>query len=162
MVNFSEHSSKSDIKQVLADCFSHDQKAIQEGNVKKTKHVFRENAKILKQIINSWGWPSEEKFDRQTESNAWLIAQHADHDFVFQLQCLSLLLAGDVSAEVKTDIAYLLDRILVNLGGEQVFATQIGENVKIPQTAFPKKLNELRKSMNLDTIESYLNKIKEL
>ena len=45
----------------------------------------------MKEIIAFHGWPTISKFGADTDAQAWLLVQHADHDLQFQEQCLKLL-----------------------------------------------------------------------
>lgn len=152
----SEKLSKEDVQKVLSNCFSNDQEVIKKGDSSESQKIFSQNTEILKQIIHFYGWPNSKDYGEQASSNAWLIAQHSDSDKLFQLQCLSLIISSEeLNPEMKANIAYLLDRILINLGGKQVFGTQLNNKTTLPETVLPEKLNFLRKQMNLDTIESY-------
>jgi hypothetical protein len=72
------------------------------------------------------GWPTKSAYGEPPAFQAWLLAQHADHDPLLQLEVLRLMepLAerGEVS---KSNHAFLHDRIMLKLTGEQRYGTQV-------------------------------------
>jgi len=86
----------------------------------------RANTNWLKQVVAEHGWPTYSLVGEDASRKAWLLAQHADHDPVFQLDVLGLMEplveAGEVN---KTDYAYLYDRVMLKLIGTQLYATQV-------------------------------------
>jgi len=83
------------------------------------KHTAR-----LKQIIDEYGWPMDSMVGREGGLAAFLLAQHADADPVFQRRCLELMRSAPEGEVSKNDLAYLTDRVLVNSGKKQQFGTQ--------------------------------------
>jgi hypothetical protein len=62
-------------------------------------------------------------------NNAWLIAQHADRNPLFQVKCLPLLKAAvDAGQANPSNYAYLYDRVQVATGRKQLYATQSTSN----------------------------------
>lgn len=117
-----------------------------------------EHTKQLKRIIARYGWPTIPMVGVEASNNAWLIAQHADHDRAFQKQCLTLLKsmpAGEISLH---NIAYLEDRLLVAEHKPQLYGTQfqgVGAKLK-PQPIHDRAhVNERRKGMGLGTLAEY-------
>ena len=138
-----------------------EQKSISLGNVKKTRKIFKENSELLKSIIKNERWPSIEK-DRTSFHSAWLIAQHSDHDPLFQLQCLGLILPEIKNdKEIIVDCAFLIDRILINLKRKQIFGTQLDGRIETPILFSPNQLEELRSKIGLESIEEYLKNMRE-
>lgn len=77
-------------------------------------------------IWNEFGWPSEENFDAKCAIGAWIIAQHADHNPVFQQKVLWTL--GKINTPLALQhYAFLIDRIKVNKGELQLYGTQLNE-----------------------------------
>jgi hypothetical protein len=68
------------------------------------------NTAKLKEIIRVIGWPTIQKVGRIASWNAWLIAQHADIEFMqYCLALIKNLSADEVALE---NIEYLEDRVL--------------------------------------------------
>lgn len=118
----------------------------------------------LKSIILKYGWPGRDKVGYDGDNAAWLIVQHADNNINFQKEMLVVLqeqiTAGTTSS---SNVAYLIDRILVNEGNKQIFGTQfdtnitpnsIELNIKLVQNYF--LLNTLRSYYGLPSIETYI------
>lgn len=148
---------------VLIKSKERDQIAISSGDKVKIKKVFKENTYLLKKFIKENGWPTNEKYSSDVSSAAWLIAQHSDHDPMFQLQCLSLIIANLSinDNEMMQDIAFLLDRILVNMEQKQVFGTQLNGKFVVPKTITPNHLDSLRKRIGLEQINDYIERVKK-
>lgn len=89
----------------------------------KAREIYSENSLWLKEIIEKYGWPSEELVGTNGEFSAWLIAQHSP-DTKFQQRCLELIKKLPLTKERKENIEYLTDRILVNKGEKQIYGTQ--------------------------------------
>ncbi len=91
------------------------------------KNADKRRTAALKVIINRHGWPTIPLVGEKASRNAWLIAQHADHDRRFQTRALKLLTTAyqeDQRNIDPTNIAYLTDRLLVASGRKQEFGTQ--------------------------------------
>ena len=88
--------------------------------------------------------------------------QHQDRHSQFQEEVLHKMKEeADKGKASVINYAYLLDRVKVNTGQLQVYGTQMILNST--KTSYepkpvvePSKLNERRKSVGLDTIESYI------
>ncbi|HRD47487.1 MAG TPA: hypothetical protein PLF78_13505 [Caulobacter sp.] len=83
------------------------------------------NQAWLKTTIAKRGWFRISRDGEEADAAAWLIAQHADYDPAFQQEILGVL--EDHLANEDTDAsgyAYLYDRVAVNTGRLQRYATQ--------------------------------------
>lgn len=94
------------------------------------EEVDARNTARMKQIVAEIGWPTVSKVGKEGANNAWLLVQHADHDVVFQEQCLSLMKESPEGEVNRTDIAYLEDRVRVNQGRGQLYGTQFTQENK--------------------------------
>lgn len=120
----------------------------------------RANTAWLKQIVEKEGWPRQSDVGGHAAYQAWLLAQHSDHDPVFQLKALRLMeplvAAGDVS---KHNYAYLYDRVMLKLTGKQRYATQMtcagGKYVPQPLEDEAAVANH-RAEMGLNTLTEYV------
>ena len=114
----------------------------------------------LKQVVEQQGWPTISEVGDAGASNAWLIAQHADHDPLFQLQVLRLMepLVGKGEASGR-NFAYLYDRVMLKLAGRQRYGTQM----QCPSGTFepqpleqPDIVDEIRNEVGLEPIAEYI------
>jgi hypothetical protein len=118
----------------------------------------KKHTQALKEIIAEYGWPTIPMVGVEASNDAWLIAQHADHDVLFQKECLALLKKVSSGEVPLNNIAYLEDRILVAEHKPQLYGTQFqgtGPNMK-PQPIHDKShVDARRKEMGLGTLEEY-------
>ncbi|WP_432897806.1 DUF6624 domain-containing protein [Micromonospora matsumotoense] len=85
----------------------------------------RDNARWLREVLCRHGWPGTGLVGTTGAEAAWMLAQHADHDVVFQRQCLELLIeAVDRGEAPRPHVAYLADRVLRKRGDLQRYGTQ--------------------------------------
>ena len=122
-----------------------------------------ENANRLGQILSDHGWPGTSLVGQQGAHNAWLIAQHADHDHeaMVQRQALELLTDAVARGEARPrELAYLTDRVRLNEGREQVFGTQMRPNengVPVPAPIEDReRLDDRRAEVGLEPFDQYL------
>lgn len=87
--------------------------------------IDKRNLVRMKELVETYGWPTRSMVGNDGAHAAWLLVQHADRDAAFQRRCLDLMKAlvdkGEVS---RGDVAYLTDRVLVNEDKPQIYATQ--------------------------------------
>jgi hypothetical protein len=89
------------------------------------------NTDWLKIQIKKHGWLGIKEVGKEGDNAAWLLVQHADKDTTFQINVLKILVKQvKINNTDKMNFAYLTDRILVNTGKKQLFATQIKETIK--------------------------------
>ena len=117
------------------------------------------NTAWLKNVIATGGWPTISKVGRPAAANAWLLAQHADDDPVFQLRVLRLMAPLADRGEVdRQQYALLYDRVMLPLTGKQRYGTQFtcdGKGWHPEPVEDSGKLDALRKSAGLDPIAAY-------
>lgn len=131
------------------------------------KQTFARHIPILKNIINKYGYPTSEKVGSESASNFFILVQHADTDVKFQEAMLA-----DIEKQVDNkqlngkEYAYLYDRVQINSGKPQFYGTQL--NYDANGNAVPKNLkdekavNQRRKDLGMETIESYLERATEI
>jgi thiol-disulfide isomerase/thioredoxin len=117
------------------------------------------NVARLKEIIARVGWPRKRLVGWRGALAAWLVAQHADGDPVFQARCLDLLRRAAEEGEAAwKHVAYLTDRIRVGKGAKQLYGTQFqrrkGRLVPAP-IEDPDHLDERRRTMGLKSFADY-------
>ncbi|MEK7463503.1 MAG: DUF6624 domain-containing protein [Patescibacteria group bacterium] len=113
------------------------------------------NTEVLKLNVVFIGWFAASKVGLRASRNAALIVRHADHDIAFQRHCLELMKACANGDADLVEIAYLEDRICVNLGGLQIYGTQFHEvgGVDVPRPIWnPRWVDHRRKKMGLSTL----------
>jgi hypothetical protein len=120
--------------------------------------VDKEHAEELKRIIETYGWPTVSLVGKPASRAAWLLAQHADHDVLFQERCLRLMKQAPPGEVQLADVAYLEDRVRCAQGRPQLYGTQFDN----PGTRFGPKavqdrahLDQRRTAMGLSSFEEY-------
>jgi hypothetical protein len=128
--------------------------------------IDQNNTARLKQIIAAIGWPTKSKVGERAAGAAWLLVQHADHDPTFQIACIKLM-QQEPSGEIDSrNIAYLEDRIRVNIGKPTLYGTQFYKDAK--GHFGPRQIEDLdnlaqrRKDMGLEPFEEYEQKMIEI
>jgi len=90
--------------------------------------VHKPKSDALKTIIDTAGWPQDDRYTDHAEAAAFMIVLHADYDLPFQKQCHRLMLELATLGRIKLGyLAFMTDRILCNEGHHQRFGTQIRE-----------------------------------
>lgn len=92
--------------------------------------VDADNLSWLRRLVDRTGWPGSARVGPVAATAAWLLVQHADHDWRFQVRCLRLLREEMVHGDVPAwQVAFLADRVFAGTGGRQPFGTQAGVGV---------------------------------
>lgn len=80
---------------------------------------------------------------------------------MFQLQCLSLIISHNLHDKDSMEyIAFLLDRVLINMEQKQIFGTQLNGKFTIPETTSPTEIDSLRKKFGLEPIKDYIKRVR--
>ena len=120
------------------------------------------NHLALTDIVERHGFPDYDQLGAEGTHNFWLLMQHQDQHPDFQQRVLKMMetAVGQNKADGK-DYAYLLDRVMVNTGEQQVYGTQMSLNAE--GTSFepkscvdPENLDKRRASVGLGTMASYI------
>jgi hypothetical protein len=128
--------------------------------VQQTALVDSANTTRLKSLVRACGWPKRSVHGEQAVQNAWLLAQHADHDRRFQRMVLSLLEAGVKAGEVPPEnLAYLADRLAVAEGKPQPYGTQLTQTGPCTFDFSPldsrERVEGRRKGIGLPALDDY-------
>lgn len=120
----------------------------------------------MRRIIKRYGWPTFTMVGKDGAQAAWLLIQHADCVPRFQASCLRLLEKAVKSKEAESsDLAYLIDRVLVNTHKKQVYGTQFYNDTKgtlVPRPIINKKLlAHRRKQMGLGSFTAYQRRMRQ-
>ena len=122
--------------------------------------VDADNLTWLKDVVAEVGWPGSSIVGRDGASAAWLLAQHADRDPVFQRRCLDLITEAAKSGEASlTEVACLTDRVLLAEGQPQEYGTQMTgrEEGWVPRRLRdPANVDERRAAMSLGPLSEYV------
>lgn len=129
--------------------------------------VDRSNTERLRSILRRCGWPRSSVVGPEPGRNAWLLAQHADHDRKFQLYALRLLDAAVRSSEAPGEnLAYLSDRIAVARGKKQLYGTQFNQPSNCTFELEPvddlTKVEQRRKALGMPTLTEYRGQMQDM
>ena len=96
------------------------------------------NTDRLQAIVAEHGWPGWPLVGKRGAHDAWLLAQHADKQLNFQRMAVRLL--ADAVAQQAAEprhLAYLVDRVRMNEGREQLYGTQMHAELNGPVVPWP-------------------------
>jgi len=107
------------------------------------------NTTWLREKINQGGWPK----NNAASTQAWNIAQHADHDPGFQRNAIEQM--GSINPR-SPQLAQLIDRHNINIGIPQVYGT-INKITLNPKTqAWSSTPHEISDRRNLDQLRGHM------
>ena len=119
--------------------------------------IHEENAQLLQQFLNEYGWPMPSKYGHEVHYAAWLIAIHAISQPALLKRVLNILEDALAAGEsVANEYTKLYDRIGLYEGRGQTYGTQFFPS---PQGWYarelddPQHVNERRASLGLSTFE---------
>lgn len=130
--------------------------------VEQTNLVDRQNTERLKQLVRACGWPKPSVHGKAAVNDAWLLAQHADHDRPFQAMVVKYLEKAVAAGEAPGgQLAYLSDRLSVASGKPQLYGTQLDLKPPCGVEFFAlddrDKVEQRRKALKLPPLEEYRN-----
>jgi len=136
-----------------------------DGYHPRMEEVHRRNAQRLRAILEEFRWPGPCLVGEDGAAAAWLIVQHAIGDpslMRLGLKLLEQAAPGDVP---RWHLAMLEDRICALEGRPQIYGTQYdwdhdGVITPLP-IADPDRVNELRHSVGLGTLEENTRRMRE-
>jgi len=133
---------------------------------KAFQKIIRSNFLSVKTIADKFGFPGYDLVGKESSNNYWLLVQHSDFDVPFQKRILKLMkVQVDKKNASGQNYAYLIDRINLNEGKQQVYGTQVnmGENgTTIKPCIDTTNLDKRRLSVGLTPIKDYLKKCDEM
>ena len=122
--------------------------------------IDRKHTARMKEIVAQIGWPRISKFGEDACTHAWLLVQHADHELVFQRECLELMEALPAEEVRPSNLAFLMDRVLMNEGKSQRYGSQLRKNTEGKYVPYdledPETVDERRRSVGLEPLELYV------
>ncbi len=125
----------------------------------KLGEVDRDNTTWLKAYLGEHGWPGYDKVGRNGSMGFFLLAQHADHDPVFQDQALAMLRDAVERGQASgIHLAYLTDRVRIAQGKPQLYGTQFHTVQGVPQPRpieDPAHLETRRAALGMQSFAEY-------
>lgn len=157
------------VDQIAAGVVSGKYKELPLKEWKKFKDsVFRTHEKRMQEIFNNNGFAGYDLVGEDASRSFFLMVQHSDHNPEFQGRVLEKMkIEVDKNNANSSSYGLLVDRVNLNTGKAQIYGTQVTYNMNTGQ-AYPRKLvdstnvNERRKSIGLEPIETYLNDMSEM
>ncbi|HMU10647.1 MAG TPA: hypothetical protein PKC54_11600 [Ferruginibacter sp.] len=130
------------------------------------QRVIRSNFPLVKKILNEHGFPGYQMVGKESSGNYFLLVQHSDFDVAFQKRVLPLMKAEvDNNNASGATYAYLVDRINLNEGREQVYGTQVimeQSGTRLKPCMDTINLDKRRLAVGLSPIKDYLKKCDEV
>lgn len=150
--------------ELIAKGAAHPDKAI----LARMEAIDKDNTERVRVIVREHGWPSPELVGRDGAEAAFMIVQHAEHDF--QKEMLPLVeqayKSGGLSGQ---SYALLLDRVLVGEGKPQLYGTQAkrfeewkGEEPALEPIEDEANVDKRRAEVGMSTLSEYRKLLKEL
>jgi len=163
-------SFNKDLSQLIDSLKAADQSPVTMKNSDSAQEAFkkitRSNFPLIKEIADKYGFPGYDLVGKESSTNYWLLVQHSDFDVPFQKRALELMkIQVDKQNASGQNYAYLIDRININEGREQIYGTQVnmGEaGTTLKPTADTANLDKRRLSVGLPPIKDYLKKCDDL
>lgn len=126
----------------------------------------RARAERLGEIVDEYGWPTFSMVGEDGATAAWAIAQHADHDVELQERMLELMKVAAADGEADSfQLAFLEDRVALNLGRPQIYGSQIGcvDGEAVPGPIEDEENVDARRAeVGLDPLDDYLAQFAEV
>jgi hypothetical protein len=129
--------------------------------------VDADNALRMAEILDEFGWPGWSLVGEDGALAAWVLIQHADFNLDLQKRGLALMREAVAADDADpSDLAYLIDRVLVAEGKPQVYGTQLSvdeDGEVTPRTPIEDEANvdARRAEMGLGTLEAYYEEFRE-
>ena len=131
-------------------------------NDERIEETFTINYKAAKKIIDQYGFPTYSMVGKESSHKFWEMVQHFDHDVLLQQTVVRMMDRAIKQNDASViDFAYLSDRVLINLGREQNFGTQIKYNFT-KKTYVPLKIENIevvnvnRAKIGLPPLKEYI------
>jgi hypothetical protein len=133
--------------------------------VKEWNKIDSLNLIETKKIFAEYGYLGVEEVGKTGSHDLWLLIQHSDKDPKFQEAVLAEMKKHVERKNANgTDYAYLIDRVNLNTGKQQMYGTQMRRNnetgITAPHDLFePENVNKRRAEVGLNTIEEYIEQL---
>ncbi|MGI4752028.1 MAG: DUF6624 domain-containing protein [Janthinobacterium lividum] len=124
--------------------------------------IIHSNFPAIKSIADTYGFPGYDLVGKESSQNYWMLVQHSDFDVPFQKRVLKLMkVQVDKKNASGQKYAYLIDRINLNEGKQQIYGTQVnmgGNGTTIKPCIDTTNLDKRRLAVGLTPIKDYLKK----
>ncbi len=135
----------------------------------KQRKLDKANQKLLRKIIKTHGWPTNDIVGNDGSNAAFLIAQHSDNDNKFQRDCMNYIQRAYYSKKIDpASYAYIIDRERINADKPQLFGTQFETGhidneliLHLKPVEDEEHVDLRRKIFGLSTVADYLAQSKE-
>lgn len=127
VINESNNLTDNNIQNKLRTLASEDRNDREQSNVnwQKVNANDKKRTNELIKLTKQYGYIDSDKFGKQTEEDAWLIAQHAIHDIPFMRKYLKLMKKRiDENKPVTENYPLLFDRVAMLQNKKQTYGTQ--------------------------------------
>ncbi len=118
----------------------------------------------LREIVHRWGWPDTVRAGPEAADAAFLVIQHSPMEGFREAVLPMLEAAASAGRMPASDVALLVDRVLVHRGEPQRYGTQFaledGRLVAQP-VEDPARLDERRRAMELPPMDTYMRALAE-
>jgi hypothetical protein len=134
----------------------------------RMKTIDASNTNRMRAIVDTYGWPSPKLVGHDGVQAAFLLVQHAEHDF--QKEMLPLVLKAFKDGAIPgQSYALLLDRVLVGDGKPQVYGTQAkpieewqGQEPSLQPIEDEANVDKRRTEVGLPPLSEYRKLLKEV
>ena len=131
----------------------------------KYQRVIRTNFPLIQSILNKHGFPGYDIVGKEGSANYFLLVQHSDFNVDFQKRALKLMKKQvDKKNASGSTYAFLVDRIELNSGKQQIYGTQVQmgrSGTKLKLCIDTLNLDKRRKAVGLMPIKEYLQQCDE-
>jgi hypothetical protein len=133
---------------------------------KEFQRVIRSNFTLIKKIADKYGFPGFDLVGEESSNNYWMLVQHCDFNVPFQKRVLELMKPKVHKKNASgQNYAYLVDRINLNEGKQQIYGTQI--NMSMDGTTLKPcmdtlNLDKRRLVVGLGPIKEYLKQCDDI
>ncbi len=169
LINMIYRASESEIDKLLA-AVKNDKEVYQElfkaGEFNKPgynplmKKVHEENADLLEQFLDTYGWPFPDDYTTEIHEAAWFIAIHAISRPAFIKKVAQIMYHAWKSGKISGNYyANFYDRIELYEGRPQLYGTHLYPSKsgwQVCSLKDPETVNERRTSLGLQSLEDWI------
>jgi hypothetical protein len=125
----------------------------------------KNNLRYLRSLLQEVGWVDAPRFGAKTSVYAVILAKHT-HDLPLMMTVMPFAEHDLKNAEEGQTYAVLYDALQLDLGGKQLYGTQIAEDAAgpfvLPMQETRDKVNRRLKTMGLPDLDEYLDVVSKV